>query len=209
MSSPRWIALVAVVALLAVLAWWMRPTASGPPPVVENPEAVPPSQRFIGPHLTVGFAFLSTGRDRFDPGFGFDLGVGIRLDRKVSVNLALAWGLTEFERTEKDRVRGVGITIPLQDGDQSVHVHYHTKRDARGLFWLKKTQTFGQQQPTVYSDNAGLQARSWLPIQDTGLVRSSKAYRNDQQQGADSKCKLQGKRCQQQVQAGRYAGFLM
>ncbi|MCL1150953.1 M1 family metallopeptidase [Shewanella ulleungensis] len=52
-----------------------------------------------------------------------------------------------------------------------VVVHYHTSPKAQGLQWLNAQQTLGKQLPYLFSQSQPINARSWLPLQDSPKAR--------------------------------------
>ncbi|GGQ22151.1 M1 family metallopeptidase [Shewanella litoralis] len=52
-----------------------------------------------------------------------------------------------------------------------VVVHYHTSPKAQGLQWLSAEQTLGKQLPYLFSQSQPINARSWLPLQDSPKAR--------------------------------------
>ncbi|MEA2491665.1 MAG: leukotriene-A4 hydrolase, partial [Acidobacteriota bacterium] len=66
---------------------------------------------------------------------------------------------------------GSRFTIPITPATHTVTIEYTTASDASGLFWNSAAQSFGRQQPYLYSLNEPIDARSWIPIQDTPSMR--------------------------------------
>ncbi|HYH09340.1 MAG TPA: M1 family aminopeptidase [Thermoanaerobaculia bacterium] len=62
---------------------------------------------------------------------------------------------------------GRPLHITITPTTQSVTVDYVTSPGAEGLNWNTAAQSFGRQQPYLYSLNEPIEARSWIPIQDT------------------------------------------
>ena len=72
-----------------------------------------------------------------------------------------------------DPILGRSITIPLPPGVQetSIDIHYETAPDAGALQWLDPAQTAGGKAPFLFTQSEAIQARTWIPIQDSPGVR--------------------------------------
>lgn len=68
---------------------------------------------------------------------------------------------------------GTPLRITIGPETRSVTIAYETSPSASGLLWNTAEQSFGRQQPYLYSQNEPVSARSWIPSQDTPTVRST------------------------------------
>ena len=66
---------------------------------------------------------------------------------------------------------GQPLTIAIQPATTTVTIDYVTMQDAPALQWNTAEQSYGRKEPYVYSLNEPIQARSWIPIQDTPSTR--------------------------------------
>ena len=75
------------------------------------------------------------------------------------------------ELGKTDPVRGESLTIALPAGAERVTVSYRTRPGASALQWLTPAQTAGKRKPFLFTQSQAIDARSWLPCQDTPAVR--------------------------------------
>jgi leukotriene-A4 hydrolase len=72
---------------------------------------------------------------------------------------------------------GRPLEIAIEAATRSVTVEYQTASGTAsaalgdGLYWLSAGQTVGGREPWLYSNNAPIGARRWMPVQDTPAVR--------------------------------------
>lgn len=99
-----------------------QPPAPAPAPApAPSPEPEHESfSRLVGPHLSAGLAFLSAGDARLNPGVGLELGLGVRLDPRVAINLSFDWGFTEFARTAEWWSAATRLGSATTDGYKNV-----------------------------------------------------------------------------------------
>lgn len=83
------------------------------------------------------------------------------------------WQPTEFALGQKDPILGAPLQIKLPSDAHIVRIHYETSSGAAALQWLDPGQTAGGKQPFLFSQSQAIQARSWIPLQDSPAVRSS------------------------------------
>ncbi|MEZ9236247.1 M1 family metallopeptidase [Shewanella sp. 10N.286.52.A9] len=67
--------------------------------------------------------------------------------------------------------QGGQITVDIGTEITEVVIHYHTSPSAQGLQWLTPEQTLGKQHPYLFSQSQPVNARSWIPLQDSPKAR--------------------------------------
>ena len=65
---------------------------------------------------------------------------------------------------------GTPLRIDIEPGTRSVTIEYSTGSGS-GLLWNTAAQSYGRVQPYLYTQNEPIEARSWIPLQDTPTVR--------------------------------------
>ena len=70
----------------------------------------------------------------------------------------------------EDDIRGRELIVQLQTESETVQIKYRTSAGAAGLQWLSGSQTTSGQ-PFLFTQSQPIQARSWIPLQDTPQVR--------------------------------------
>ncbi|MCK8045607.1 M1 family metallopeptidase [Shewanella sp. 1CM18E] len=77
----------------------------------------------------------------------------------------------EFSIDKHDTTLGQRLNIQLSAGIRSVTIGYRTSVNAQGLQWLTPQQTSGKTLPFLFSQSQPINARSWIPLQDTPKAR--------------------------------------
>ena len=78
---------------------------------------------------------------------------------------------TRYELGPDDPILGRAISIALPPRTTRVTIWYETAPGAGALQWLEPAQTAGQRGPFLFTQSEAIQARTWIPIQDSPGVR--------------------------------------
>ncbi|HUR40069.1 MAG TPA: M1 family metallopeptidase [Verrucomicrobiae bacterium] len=84
-----------------------------------------------------------------------------------------AFAPAAFKLANRDAMLGSALAIAMPAGADRVRVQYATRPEASGLQWVTPEQTAGKTLPFLYTQSQAIHARSWMPSQDTPLVRST------------------------------------
>jgi leukotriene-A4 hydrolase len=90
------------------------------------------------------------------------------------------WVSRPFHMGKSDPILGSALVIELPPSKKTtelIKIDYETTEDASGLEWGDKKKIIGITSPYLYTRSEGIGARSWLPLQDTPLVRMTYAIR--------------------------------
>ncbi len=101
----------------------------------------------------------------------------LRIDSVLAVDAAQHWENARFQLGAPDPLLGRALRIALPEDAARVRVHYRTSPEASGLQWLPPELTAGKRHPFLFSQSQAIHARSWVPIQDTPMVRFSYSAR--------------------------------
>ena len=108
-------------------------------------------------------------------------------DLRISKILALdadgKWSPVKYTLDKADDEKGQALHIALSSQPQKVRIHYRTAPTASALQWLTPMQTMSGKRPFMFSQSQSIEARSWVPVQDTPAVRFTYTARIDAPQG--------------------------
>ena len=85
-------------------------------------------------------------------------------------------GELEFRLGASDPVRGQALEIQLPAdfdplGEFRLEIDYRTGPDASAIMWLPPELTAGGEHPFMFTQSQSIHARSWVPLQDSPMVR--------------------------------------
>ena len=66
-----------------------------------------------------------------------------------------------------DPILGAPLTVGLPNGVDRVEIAYRTEPSAGALQWLEPPLTAGRKHPFLYTQSEAIQARTWIPLQDS------------------------------------------
>lgn len=82
-----------------------------------------------------------------------------------------AYQAAEFQLATADPVLGAALRVELPESADRIRIEYSTSPEARGLQWLEPRHTAGKQDPFLLTQSQAINARSWVPLQDSPQVR--------------------------------------
>ena len=110
-----------------------------------------------------------------------------------------AWKPVKYTLDKLDAEKGQALHVALPGQPSKIRIHYQTAPTATALQWLTPKQTMSGKYPFMFSQSQPINARSFVPIQDTPAVRFTYTARIEAPQGmrvvmsADNDPKATGK----------------
>lgn len=93
------------------------------------------------------------------------------------------WRPVKHAQGAFDAEKGQALRIDLPGQAPRVRIHYRTAPTASALQWLSPAQTMSGKRPFMFSQSQSINARSWVPVQDTPSVRFTYSARIEAPQG--------------------------
>jgi leukotriene-A4 hydrolase len=93
------------------------------------------------------------------------------------------WKPVPYTLAKADAEKGQALRIKLAAQPAKVRIYYRTAPTATALQWLTPQQTMSGKRPFMFSQSQSIEARSWVPVQDTPAVRFTYTARIDAPQG--------------------------
>jgi aminopeptidase N len=82
-----------------------------------------------------------------------------------------AWAAVKYTLDKADPEKGQALHVALPGQPAKVRIHYKTAPTAAALQWLTPKQTMSGKYPFMFSQSQPINARSFMPVQDTPAVR--------------------------------------
>jgi leukotriene-A4 hydrolase len=123
----------------------------------------------------------------------------LTISRVHAQDAAGHWKSAPYTLDKADTEKGQALHIKLASQPAKVRIYYRTAPTATALQWLTPQQTMSGKRPFMFSQSQSIEARSWVPVQDTPAVRFTYTARIDAPQGlrvvmsADNDPKATGK----------------
>tara|TARA_R110002050_G_scaffold119677_2_gene237522 strand:+ start:497 stop:2278 length:1782 start_codon:yes stop_codon:yes gene_type:complete len=76
-----------------------------------------------------------------------------------------------YTMSDVSDILGQKLLIDVGEQVDEVVIDYRTSTNAQGLQWLTPQQTLGKKLPYLFSQSQPINARSWIPLQDTPKAR--------------------------------------
>ena len=123
----------------------------------------------------------------------------LAISRIEAIDARGRWTPVKYTQGKFDAEKGRALHIDLPTQAAKVRIHYRTAPTASALQWLNPAQTLSGKRPFMFSQSQAINARSWVPVQDTPSVRFTYSARIEAPEGlrvvmsADNDPKATGK----------------
>jgi len=94
-----------------------------------------------------------------------------------------AWTTLAYSLGKFDAEKGQALHVALKSQPAKVRIYYHTAPSASALQWLTPAQTMSGKRAFMFSQSETINARSWVPVQDTPAVRFTYSARIEAPRG--------------------------
>ena len=107
----------------------------------------------------------------------------LTISKVEAVDALGRWAPVKYKLDAFDQEKGQALHIHLHKQAPKVRIHYRTAPTASALQWLTPAQTLSGKRPFMFSQSQSINARSWVPVQDTPSVRFTYSARIEAPQG--------------------------
>ncbi|WP_115717047.1 M1 family metallopeptidase [Gallaecimonas mangrovi] len=90
---------------------------------------------------------------------------------EVQQHVGGQWTAAKWAWGQESKAFGKAMKIQLAPRADQVRIRYHTTAGATGLQWLTPAQTADKKYPFLFTQAEAIQARSFIPLQDSPSVR--------------------------------------
>src|SRR5262249_49803091 len=95
----------------------------------------------------------------------------LRIEKAETSADGRAYQDAAIEVGRADPVLGQPLTVRLPEAVRFVRIRYTTGPGASALQWLEREQTATKRHPYLFTQSQAIEARSWIPLQDSPAVR--------------------------------------
>jgi len=95
----------------------------------------------------------------------------LAISRVEALSASGKWTPVSYTLDAADEEKGQALHVALTGQPSKVRIHYRTAPTASALQWLTPAQTMSGKRPFMFSQSQSIDARSWVPVQDTPAVR--------------------------------------
>jgi leukotriene-A4 hydrolase len=100
----------------------------------------------------------------------------LAIDNVAFVGAGDELATASYSMGKTDAIMGTPLVIKIPSGSSGreklvVRIDYETSPDSTALQWLPPELTAGGEHPMMFSQSQAIHARSWIPLQDTPVIR--------------------------------------
>jgi len=95
----------------------------------------------------------------------------LQIDKTEVSPDGLKYQEARFSMGKADKILGAPLRIDIAPSTKFVRIRYSTDPTATALQWLAPEQTAGKEHPFLYTQSQAINARSWIPLQDSPAIR--------------------------------------
>ncbi|MFC5460480.1 M1 family metallopeptidase [Massilia niabensis] len=136
------------------------------------------TKKTLAGHAELSLDWLDTSARRLD----LDTR-DLAISKVEAIDTRGRWTPVKYTQGKFDAEKGQALHIDLPAQAPKVRIHYRTAPTASALQWLSPAQTLSGKRPFMFSQSQAINARSWVPVQDTPSVRFTYSARIEAPEG--------------------------